>query len=421
MSYGPAAYASARTASVATRRRICYHNDMDRQRDSGPLGDLVDHPEHFDTHQIDRLVQPWDPESELIDASNIRAAFFRIFDLNVYTPLGYATRGVLGRLNASSNRRRTKRAMSRLRSGRTLTKIYAEGDSWFQHPLLRDIVDHLNRKLPRKDYVVLNSALGGDWLLNYLHDRKYVEEISLFEPDVVLLSGGGNDIVGGMKLALLLGNADTVIPPPEGRSTGTNAMDSLRGNEIVSRLIRVDQVEPSDAPRLVAGFQRLTMEFVSTIWLMETAYKFLIKSIRKKYTDLRLITHGYDYPIPNAGPGSVLRPIRAILNLALNNGHWMYDPMMLRNITSPSEQRDIMFTVIYCFNEMLIRAGEHEILGRNVFHVDARRAARGPRDWFDEMHLTGRQFGIVADAFCRCIQTVDTGSKVFAVRRPGAR
>lgn len=383
---------------------------------------LLSDPESFDPASIDFLIRPWDGERERIDADDIRAAFFRIFDLNTFTRMGYADDGMLHLANFLSNKCRRRKAFRRLRrklrksSSDPVCRIYAEGDSWFQHPLLRDVVDHLRSRLRRKPFVIFNGALGGDWLLNYLKKRHYIEEISLFQPDVVMLSGGGNDIVGGMKLALLLGG-EGVLRGGLGTSDQANEQ-LLRASVIARRLLPVDAITGSAATRLVRGLLHLNREFVAIIWLLEIAYKYLIKSIRKKHKAIRLITHGYDYPVPARFPNKWYRPFRALLNWAFRNGRWMHDPLTLRGITDPATRNDIMFTVIYCFNEMLIRVGRHPVLGRNLFHVDARGTA-GKRDgWHDEMHLTSRNFRKVASAFARCIQTPHPEEKVFRVLDP---
>jgi lysophospholipase L1-like esterase len=70
--------------------------------------------------------------------------------------------------------------------------IVAEGDSWFLHPLKKDIIDHLS-----KEYPVCSLAAGGDDLLEYYLTSEYLSAVKKFHPKVVLLSGGGNDLLAG--------------------------------------------------------------------------------------------------------------------------------------------------------------------------------------------------------------------------------
>lgn len=68
-------------------------------------------------------------------------------------------------------------------------KIVAEGDSWFQHPLVLDIIDHLSRT-----YAVYCTSAAGDTLRNYFSAKKrngeyYLEAIDEQEPSFFLISG----------------------------------------------------------------------------------------------------------------------------------------------------------------------------------------------------------------------------------------
>ena len=54
------------------------------------------------------------------------------------------------------------------------------------------------------NFAVWSLASGGDWLLNMLSARQYVEELSVLHPDVFLISGGGNDLVGSSRLAAVV-------------------------------------------------------------------------------------------------------------------------------------------------------------------------------------------------------------------------
>ena len=53
--------------------------------------------------------------------------------------------------------------------------ILAEGDSWFNYPvLLSDVLDWVGME---PDMIVYSVAEGGDWFLNILSARKYVEHL----------------------------------------------------------------------------------------------------------------------------------------------------------------------------------------------------------------------------------------------------
>ena len=80
--------------------------------------------------------------------------------------------------------------------------ILAEGDSWFQFPIcVKDIIDWL---IKEDNFAVYCIAAGGDWIANIIYEEKYIEELSVHALDVFLMSGGGNDMVGGNKLAVMV-------------------------------------------------------------------------------------------------------------------------------------------------------------------------------------------------------------------------
>jgi hypothetical protein len=80
--------------------------------------------------------------------------------------------------------------------------IYAEGDSWFQF-INKDVIDWL---CENENYLVYTDAFAGDWINNIIYEEQYVDGISTFIPDVFLISGGGNDLVGHNRLAMMVEN-----------------------------------------------------------------------------------------------------------------------------------------------------------------------------------------------------------------------
>ena len=84
-----------------------------------------------------------------------------------------------------------------------LSEIVIEGDSWFEHPIIKDTFDWLSEKLQGK-YALYSLAHGGDWLMNIIRDGKYISELPIIKPEVLLLSGGGNDLVDYNRLSLMV-------------------------------------------------------------------------------------------------------------------------------------------------------------------------------------------------------------------------
>ena len=136
-------------------------------------------------------------ENQRINSSDLKRLFLSIYDLNNTSELGQAHEGLMGRLNRRSNKRRNNKFFKRIKKDISHIKIYAEGDSWFQHPLIKDIIDQINKCAKKEDkkYAIYSSAMGGEWWINIIEDGDYLPEISKIKPEVILLSGGGNDIV----------------------------------------------------------------------------------------------------------------------------------------------------------------------------------------------------------------------------------
>jgi len=87
--------------------------------------------------------------------------------------------------------------------------IVSEGDSWFDYPFRKDIIDYLRKN----GYAVANLAKAGDTLENMVYGKKNknnpkslkqtIAAVKLHKPKFVLFSAGGNDIVGNEIKAYL--------------------------------------------------------------------------------------------------------------------------------------------------------------------------------------------------------------------------
>jgi hypothetical protein len=109
----------------------------------------------------------------------------------------------LGFLNHIYRSRRRRIFEDRLVAGDTRPVLLAEGDSWFQYPVfLQDVVDHL---LP--DFNVLCLSAAGDELRSMVKEGEYRDYLLRLASEVpfraMLISGGGNDVVGEQMRLLL--------------------------------------------------------------------------------------------------------------------------------------------------------------------------------------------------------------------------
>ncbi len=338
---------------------------------------------------------------DLIDKHDFRCIIKRIFDINEGDVINHssADRGITGSLNRSGKRLKNRRfnRMKRKQSFRTGKKIIlAEGDSWFEYPwFIRDVVDWL---LKLTSYPVYSLAFGGDWVANILYEGEYIDELSLYQPEVFLISGGGNDIVGEQRLAKLVHKRSqvnsTLLPEDE---TRISEMQQEGYTNI-------------QAKRIVAGGKFMNKDFTALINLFRIMYSLVFRGIELsgKFPDMKIITQGYDFAIPSCNRNPFVFPLR----LLMGNGKWLYYPLLLKGITEKEEQRSVVAALIHEFNEMLIDVGKGR---KQVYHVDS-RGALDDHEWADELHPNGKAFRRIARTFMECIESTDPEKKVFKVK-----
>ena len=347
------------------------------------IDSLLESPEDFKTEDLIKLIKEED-----ISSKDLRRIILRIFDLNIETVLNKsaADKGLLGIFNRWSRKQKEKIFWKKIKSGKFSKIILAEGDSWFEYPLfIHDITDHLIDS--ENNYAVFSQAYGGDWIANILFEKEYIEELSLLKPDVFLISGGGNDIVGNYRLAHLLHRRNEIKKPP-----GID-LDTLQG-------------------KLDFAAKCLNKEFSGLLNLFNLQYNLLINSItpkdKKKFESLRIITQGYDYGIPSSKKGFGI--IRPITNYFADNGKWLKPPLLLRGYDDEKEQVAIVTGMIHRFNDMLIEVGKAY---DNVYHIDSRGSVNPQTGWYNELHPKSKEFKEIVAVFEECIESSGTSKKVF--------
>jgi hypothetical protein len=82
-------------------------------------------------------------------------------------------------------------------------RIVAEGDSWFQYPLiLKDTIDQLI-DTNNFQHAIYGLSEAVDLLSNIIREDEISEAMEREKPDVFLINGGGNDMVGDGRAATL--------------------------------------------------------------------------------------------------------------------------------------------------------------------------------------------------------------------------
>lgn len=361
---------------------------------------MLKQPAEFTEADLDVLLRPVN-SAQKITSAELTNLTRRIFDVNERSVLNRADAesGVLGMLNRLSRKNRNREYYCKIRRGFRAGPgnkvILAEGDSWFEFPLfISDIIDWLGE---RPDYAIYSLAYGADWLANIMYQGEYIEGLPVHDPDVFLISGGGNDMVGGNRLTTML------LSPL--REKHKIADPPLAWQQ------QVKQSAGSLADEIIEGKRYLSVEFTAFLNVIRLQYELMFSNILTKYPNLMIITHGYDYAIPDDAihcGWNIFRMHQPVVNRVAGTGKWLFDSMMLKGITDREMQRKIIRTMIYDFNEMLIRIASKPDY-QTVYHVDCRGVCSGPGDWYDELHPHSRIFRRIAIAYQKCIDSRQNG------------
>ena len=245
--------------------------------------------------------------------------------------------------------------------------IVAEGDSWFDYPLKKDILDYLIKK----GYAIKKLAKGGDSLENMIYGSDYtivgedvihvgpqslqvtLNAVRSHHPKFVLFSGGGNDIVGNEIIGFL---------------NHKNA----RNGSLVNKPI-----------------------FQEKLLRMKDALVFFIEAIHNTFAGCHIIMHGYDYAkINGKGYSFILKNLK---------GPWILPSMGQKAITTKTEQNEIIKYLVDEFNSMLALLDQTYPF---FHHIDLRGQFPNDNEWDNEIHLKNSGYSTVADIFHAKIEEI---------------
>lgn len=269
---------------------------------------------------------------------------------------------------------RRKRRFEKALAGNAKPILVAEGDSWFQFPILIDeVVDALG-----KDYLIWCTSAAGDTARNMVFGpsgsghTEYMTELRRFRDKVqgFLFSAAGNDIIGEDEVA---GDGTPVlikILKPGGPSS--NPGDYVNMSELSDRLA-----------------------------FLKRAYRKVIDDIRAEpgLDTLPIFIHGYDVPFPYKWRDDDRRnPVYAAKD------QWLGRAFAHHGIQDDDLRRKILGGLINALYDMLADvAGASAQTG--VWVVDCRGAMPNAALWNDEIHGTNEGFRRVAERFRATIRT----------------
>ncbi|MET0086418.1 MAG: SGNH/GDSL hydrolase family protein [Sedimenticola sp.] len=243
-------------------------------------------------------------------------------------------------------------------TARRPVRILAEGDSWFAYPRrffafgeASNIVQVLGKK---KRYVIYTTASSGDEAVTMMSgDQKFAftKRLKHTEFDVILFSGGGNDIVGKFDFDFFLRE----------RSSAQAATGCIDMERLENKLSQIRSVY---------------------IELLERVEQY------SKNPAVKVVTHAYDYVVPE-DKGFELFDLFPI------GESWLYPFLKNKGFDDGDEQREVVRFMLGRFRD--------EILALEADYPDRLFVANTQglledKHWRNEIHPTPAGFRIISKA-----------------------
>lgn len=349
----------------------------------------------------------------------------------------HAEDGFIGTMNKNADDDKMRKFHKKIRDGFRDTTLYpdhkvvlVEGDSWMEYPVvLKVVTDFLEE---RKNLAIYSHAKGSDWFSNMVSSLQYEYDYMKIKPDVFIISGGGNDLVGDSRLSnfillkplsandiFLKRYRDYIIlrmmkKPVSICNSASCDTEIPKLDDSVA--LYKQHIDTTLVNEIVTGRRFLNQNFYRFMVTLKLEYKMLFESLRKvdpeRFKSVKIITQGYDYAIPSYKRRYFF----------MDNGQYLKEPMMMSGIVDPYLQQSIMKAITFEMNEMMIELGKEY---GNIYHVDARGITayyghfkgKGPGYyWFDELHPQPVIFGLIADAYAAIINNqIPSNQRVVSV------
>lgn len=243
------------------------------------------------------------------------------------------------------------------------TTVLAEGDSWFAYPrkyilfgAANNVVDWLKKKHDGETLLIDDIASNGDEAVAMVSGESKLEMLRRLDEehfDILLFSGGGNDIVGKYDF-------DYFLLPRAGLSSWQECIHMDRFTR------RLEMIE-----RAYADLVELTLQFSCN-------------------RDIKIVTHTYDLALPNPKGATFFGNM-----LKVKDGKsWMHPYLMEKGIVDEEEQKAIVHFMLTTFKDRLIALGEKT--GGTLRVVDTHGLVQKDQ-WLNEIHPDSEGFETVAD------------------------
>jgi len=244
-------------------------------------------------------------------------------------------------------------------------KILAEGDSWLAYPRKfflfgknSNIVHCLGDK---DDIAIYSSSENGDEAVAMMSGEQklsLMKRIKHTAYDVIVFSGGGNDLVGRYDFGFFL-----------------NPMKNGDWKTVL------------DYDRLQKKLNQISYSYEE---LIERSLEF------SSNKDVKIITHTYDYAIPSE-EGFELFDIFPM------SESWMYPYLMRLKIENPDDQKNIVKDMLIKFQETLLELQKK--YSSNFYVVETQGTLKSDQ-WRNEIHPTPEGFEIISNMIYKKIKLV---------------
>ncbi len=227
--------------------------------------------------------------------------------------------------------------------------VISEGDSWFSFPLHANTIDFLDQ-FARRKLSLLRLEKSGDEFLTIMSgkQRKRLQRyLGRYPVQALLVSGGGNDVVGADLLPLLR------------QKTGSMGWEACIRKERVN--LRIGR--------------------------LEDAYKELLDLRDDHRPECVVYVHGYDFALPTGKAAKAFPGVTV--------GPWIQPQMLERGIEDFEDQRKIVRFLVSRFNDVLKDLAEKR--DRLVYVKTPGTLA--DIEWNDELHPSRKGFEKVAKVF----------------------
>lgn len=254
--------------------------------------------------------------------------------------------------------------------------LIVEGDSWFKLPLHADIPEELEDL----GYAIMSGAEPGDTLENMAFGGQLSEMAAQFRrlseiadkpPKAILLSAGGNDIVGP-NFEFLLNHS---------RSTEFGQGGDNRWQQEI--------LDPA-----LKRIQSYIIDYIAAISIMcKSLYSNDLEGTKDAdCTNIPIVIHGYDYPVPSGNAYT-------LFGIVSVKGPWLR-PSFQRKKQENENPETALIHFVDRHNECLIEAvdalNRSNAVSNPVCYLDLRGEVT---NWSDELHPDKGAVEILAGKF----------------------